>query len=152
MLVVQSSVFWIMNFKTFSSHVKYQPWLFAVNRSYSSDALRMLVINLLWNFWWINIHVLFLSLFCFHLWSNVHSGKYKSVIGLEVHAQIQSNSKLFSGAANDPSSPANTAVSFFDASTPGTLPVSFCINRCEYFAENQCKTSKLSTIVNQNRD
>lgn len=50
-------------------------------------------------------------------------GKYKSVVGLEVHAQILSNSKLFSGALNDPSSPANTAVSLFDAATPGTLPV-----------------------------
>lgn len=53
------------------------------------------------------------------------SGKYKSVIGLEVHAQILSNSKLFSGAANAVSAPANTSVSYFDASTPGTLPVCF---------------------------
>ncbi|XP_055322881.1 glutamyl-tRNA(Gln) amidotransferase subunit B, mitochondrial isoform X1 [Sitodiplosis mosellana] len=49
-------------------------------------------------------------------------GKYKSVVGLEVHTQILSNSKLFSAAPNDPSAPANTAVSLFDAATPGTLP------------------------------
>lgn len=55
---------------------------------------------------------------CFHL-----RGKYKSVVGLEVHAQILSNSKLFSAAPNDPTAPANTAVSLFDAATPGTLPV-----------------------------
>lgn len=42
-----------------------------------------------------------------------------------MHAQILSNSKLFSGAPNDLSLPANTAVSLFDASTPGTLPVIF---------------------------
>lgn len=53
----------------------------------------------------------------------LNRGKYSSVVGLEVHAQILSNSKLFSGAPNDLSLPANTAVSLFDASTPGTLPV-----------------------------
>lgn len=51
------------------------------------------------------------------------SGIYKSVVGLEVHAQILSNSKLFSGAANDHKAASNTAVALFDASTPGTLPV-----------------------------
>lgn len=59
----------------------------------------------------------------FQLFSFYFSGKYKSVVGLEVHAQILSNSKLFSAAANDPTIPANTAVSLFDASIPGTLPV-----------------------------
>lgn len=51
------------------------------------------------------------------------STKWKSVVGLEVHAQILSNSKLFSRAANEFASPVNTNVSLFDCSMPGTLPV-----------------------------
>ncbi|XP_061586762.1 glutamyl-tRNA(Gln) amidotransferase subunit B, mitochondrial [Cololabis saira] len=45
------------------------------------------------------------------------------VVGLEIHAQINSNSKLFSGSSVRFSSPPNSLVSFFDASLPGTLPV-----------------------------
>ncbi|KAJ8957539.1 hypothetical protein NQ318_020578 [Aromia moschata] len=51
------------------------------------------------------------------------NGTWKSVVGLEVHAQINSNSKLFSGASTKFSSPVNNNVSLFDCSTPGTLPV-----------------------------
>lgn len=51
------------------------------------------------------------------------SSAFQSVIGLEVHAQLISKSKLFSGAANDRNAPANSVVSLFDAATPGTLPV-----------------------------
>lgn len=50
--------------------------------------------------------------------------KWNSVVGLEVHAQITSKSKLFSGAAVEFGSPPNTCVSAFDAAIPGTLPVS----------------------------
>lgn len=46
------------------------------------------------------------------------------VVGLEIHAQINSVSKLFSGAGTDFASPVNHNVSLFDASIPGTLPVS----------------------------
>ncbi|KAL1518020.1 hypothetical protein ABEB36_001706 [Hypothenemus hampei] len=49
--------------------------------------------------------------------------KWKSVVGLEVHAQIASKSKLFSGAPTKFSNPVNTNVSLFDMATPGTLPV-----------------------------
>lgn len=49
--------------------------------------------------------------------------RWKSVIGLEVHAQIQTASKLFSGAEVAFSAPINGCVSLFDASIPGTLPV-----------------------------
>nr|CAI5830866.1 unnamed protein product [Callosobruchus analis] len=49
--------------------------------------------------------------------------QWQSVVGLEVHAQINSNSKLFSGASTRFSSPVNTNVSLFDCSMPGTLPV-----------------------------
>lgn len=46
------------------------------------------------------------------------------VVGLEIHAQINSNTKLFSGSPVRFSAPPNSLVSFFDASLPGTLPVS----------------------------
>uniref|UniRef100_A0A803WAC7 Glutamyl-tRNA(Gln) amidotransferase subunit B, mitochondrial n=1 Tax=Ficedula albicollis TaxID=59894 RepID=A0A803WAC7_FICAL len=45
------------------------------------------------------------------------------VVGLEIHAQISSNSKLFSGSRVQFAAPPNSLVSFFDASLPGTLPV-----------------------------
>ncbi|TRY65147.1 hypothetical protein DNTS_031792 [Danionella cerebrum] len=45
------------------------------------------------------------------------------VVGLEIHAQIQSKSKLFSGSQVRFMSPPNSLVSHFDASLPGTLPV-----------------------------
>ncbi|XP_068156095.1 glutamyl-tRNA(Gln) amidotransferase subunit B, mitochondrial [Drosophila tropicalis] len=49
--------------------------------------------------------------------------KWKSVVGLEVHAQIASTSKLFSGSGTSFGAPLNTSVAHFDASIPGTLPV-----------------------------
>ncbi|KAL1778310.1 hypothetical protein HispidOSU_029106 [Sigmodon hispidus] len=49
--------------------------------------------------------------------------KWEAVVGLEIHAQISSNSKLFSGAQVCFAAPPNSVVSFFDASLPGTLPV-----------------------------
>uniref|UniRef100_A0A8C7D066 Glutamyl-tRNA(Gln) amidotransferase subunit B, mitochondrial n=1 Tax=Oncorhynchus kisutch TaxID=8019 RepID=A0A8C7D066_ONCKI len=45
------------------------------------------------------------------------------VVGLEIHAQIHSNTKLFSGSQVGFQAPPNSLVSFFDASLPGTLPV-----------------------------
>merc|ERR1719153_618753 len=48
---------------------------------------------------------------------------WESVIGLEVHAQINTKSKMFSSAPHKFNSPVNTNVSYFDASVPGTLPV-----------------------------
>ncbi|XP_011181039.1 glutamyl-tRNA(Gln) amidotransferase subunit B, mitochondrial [Zeugodacus cucurbitae] len=47
---------------------------------------------------------------------------WKSVVGLEVHAQLLTDSKLFSGSSNEFGAPLNSAVSYFDASLPGTLP------------------------------
>ncbi|XP_072410730.1 glutamyl-tRNA(Gln) amidotransferase subunit B, mitochondrial isoform X1 [Chiloscyllium punctatum] len=49
--------------------------------------------------------------------------KWMGVVGLEVHAQLCSNSKLFSGSRVQFSAPPNALVSFLDASLPGTLPV-----------------------------
>jgi aspartyl-tRNA(Asn)/glutamyl-tRNA(Gln) amidotransferase subunit B len=54
------------------------------------------------------------------------TGSWEMVIGLEVHAQIVSKAKLFSGAATDFGAEPNTQVSFVDAAFPGMLPV---INR-----------------------
>ncbi len=53
------------------------------------------------------------------------------VIGLEVHAQVRSNSKLFSGASTEFGAEPNSNVSFIDAGMPGMLPVlnSFCIEQ-----------------------
>ena len=51
------------------------------------------------------------------------SGAWEVVIGLEVHAQVISQSKLFSGAATAFGAEPNTQVSFVDAGFPGMLPV-----------------------------
>ncbi|XP_067407996.1 glutamyl-tRNA(Gln) amidotransferase subunit B, mitochondrial isoform X1 [Emydura macquarii macquarii] len=48
---------------------------------------------------------------------------WAAVVGLEIHAQISSNSKLFSSSQVQFVAPPNSLVSFFDASLPGTLPV-----------------------------
>ncbi|KAG2381750.1 hypothetical protein C9374_006134 [Naegleria lovaniensis] len=57
---------------------------------------------------------------------------YRPVIGLEIHAQITSNSKLFSsGSTEFTNSTPNVHVTLFDASFPGTLPIlnEFCIRQ-----------------------
>jgi aspartyl-tRNA(Asn)/glutamyl-tRNA(Gln) amidotransferase subunit B len=51
------------------------------------------------------------------------TGDWELVIGLEVHAQVISNAKLFSGAATEFGADPNTQVSFVDAGFPGMLPV-----------------------------
>ena len=48
---------------------------------------------------------------------------WETVIGLEIHAQIISKSKLFSGASTNFGSEPNTQVSLVDAAMPGMLPV-----------------------------
>src|SRR6201984_2118009 len=64
-----------------------------------------------------------------------HNGPWEIVLGLEVHAQVISKSKLFSGAATEFGAEPNTQVSFVDAAFPGMLPV---IN--EYCVEQAVKT------------
>jgi aspartyl-tRNA(Asn)/glutamyl-tRNA(Gln) amidotransferase subunit B len=51
------------------------------------------------------------------------TGDWEVVIGLEVHAQITSNAKLFSGASTAFGAEPNTQVSLVDAAMPGMLPV-----------------------------
>lgn len=48
---------------------------------------------------------------------------WETVIGLEVHAQLSTASKLFSGTSCKYASPPNTQASFIDAGLPGILPV-----------------------------
>ena len=54
------------------------------------------------------------------------TGPWEIVLGLEIHAQVASNAKLFSGAAVGAGAGPNTQVSLIDAAMPGMLPV---INR-----------------------
>ena len=58
-------------------------------------------------------------------------GKWEVVIGLEVHAQVSSNSKLFSGSSTKFGAEPNTQVSLVDSAFPGMLPVinEFCVKQ-----------------------
>ena len=60
-----------------------------------------------------------------------NGNKYEVVIGLEVHAQVLSDSKLFSTSATKFGSEPNTQVSLVDAAFPGMLPVinEYCIKQ-----------------------
>ena len=51
------------------------------------------------------------------------TGEWEVVIGLEVHAQVTSNAKLFSGASTGFGAEPNAQVSLVDAAMPGMLPV-----------------------------
>jgi aspartyl-tRNA(Asn)/glutamyl-tRNA(Gln) amidotransferase subunit B len=59
------------------------------------------------------------------------AGPWEVVIGLEVHAQVSSEAKLFSGSATTFGAMPNTQVCFVDAALPGTLPVinRFCVEQ-----------------------
>src|SRR5471032_3057436 len=51
------------------------------------------------------------------------TGDWEIIVGLEVHAQVTSRSKLFSGASTAFGAPPNSHVSLVDAAMPGMLPV-----------------------------
>lgn len=51
------------------------------------------------------------------------TGDWEVVIGMEVHSQVSSKSKLFSGSSTNFGAEPNTQVSFIDAAMPGMLPV-----------------------------
>jgi len=59
------------------------------------------------------------------------TGEWEVVIGLEVHAQVTSNAKLFSGASATFGAEPNSNVSLIDAAMPGMLPVpnGYCIKQ-----------------------
>jgi len=63
------------------------------------------------------------------------TGDWEVVMGLEIHAQVVSNAKLFSGAATAFGAAPNSQVSLVDAAMPGMLPV---IN--EHVVEQAVKT------------
>ncbi len=60
-----------------------------------------------------------------------NTGDWEYVIGLEVHAQVVSNAKLFSGASASFGGDANSHVSLIDAAMPGMLPVlnKYCVEQ-----------------------
>ncbi len=68
-------------------------------------------------------------------WIKGATGDWEVIIGLEVHAQVTSKSKLFSGASADFGGDPNDHVSLVDAAMPGMLPV---IN--EYCVEQAVRT------------
>jgi aspartyl-tRNA(Asn)/glutamyl-tRNA(Gln) amidotransferase subunit B len=59
------------------------------------------------------------------------TGPWEVVIGMEVHAQVRSEAKLFSGASATFGAEPNSQVSFVDAALPGMLPVinRFCVEQ-----------------------
>ena len=59
------------------------------------------------------------------------TGDWELVIGLEVHAQVASNAKLFSGASTTFGAEPNSNVAFVDAAMPGMLPVlnEYCVEQ-----------------------
>ena len=59
------------------------------------------------------------------------TGDWELVIGLEVHAQVASKAKLFSGASTSFGAEPNSNVALVDAGLPGMLPVinQFCIEQ-----------------------
>lgn len=60
-----------------------------------------------------------------------NTGKWEYVIGLEIHAQVKSKSKLFSSASTEFGASPNTQVSLVDAAMPGMLPIlnGYCIEQ-----------------------
>jgi len=56
---------------------------------------------------------------------------WELVIGMEIHAQVSSNAKLFSGSSTQVGSEPNSNVAFVDAAMPGMLPVinEFCVEQ-----------------------
>ena len=67
----------------------------------------------------------------FNYYISGETGKWEVVIGLEVHAQVSSNAKLFSSSATQFGSDPNSQVSLIDAAMPGMLPVinKFCVEQ-----------------------
>lgn len=84
-----------------------------------------------------------------HWYTTTPVKKWQSVVGLEIHAQLNTESKLFSGSKNKFGGLVNNCVSLFDAAIPGTLPV---LNRkCVEFGIKtalalSCKVNEVSTF------
>ena len=67
----------------------------------------------------------------FNYFIKTEKNNWEVIIGLEVHAQVVSNSKLFSGSSTKFGGKPNTQVSLVDSAFPGMLPVinEFCIKQ-----------------------
>ena len=67
----------------------------------------------------------------FNYYINGKKSKWEVVIGLEVHAQVSSNAKLFSNSSTKFGADPNSQVSLIDAAMPGMLPVinKFCVEQ-----------------------
>jgi len=67
----------------------------------------------------------------FDYFINGKKGKWEAIIGLEVHAQVLSKSKLFSTSSTKFGAEPNTQVSLVDSAFPGMLPVinQFCVEQ-----------------------
>ena len=74
-----------------------------------------------------------------------NTGEWEYVIGLEVHAQVSSKAKLFSGTATEFGAEPNSQVSLVDAAMPGMLPV---LNK--YCVEQAIKTGLGIVLVSNN--
>ncbi|WP_249549159.1 Asp-tRNA(Asn)/Glu-tRNA(Gln) amidotransferase subunit GatB [Anaplasma phagocytophilum] len=84
---------------------------------------------------------------------NGASHDWEVVIGLEVHAQIVSNSKLFSGASTEISVDPNSHVALLDVAMPGVLPVTneYCIVQAVKTAlALSCEVKKYSIFDRKN--
>lgn len=81
------------------------------------------------------------------------SGLWEVVIGMEIHAQAVSKSKLFSGAATEFGADPNTQVSFVDGGFPGMLPVlnAECVNQAIRTGLGMnCEINKFSAFDRKN--
>ncbi len=81
------------------------------------------------------------------------TGKWEVVIGMEVHAQVLSKAKLFSGASAEFGAEPNAHVSFVDAAMPGMLPVinRFCVEQAVKTGLGlKAKINKRSTFDRKN--
>jgi aspartyl-tRNA(Asn)/glutamyl-tRNA(Gln) amidotransferase subunit B len=67
----------------------------------------------------------------FNYYINGKKSKWEVIIGLEVHAQVSSNAKLFSNSSTKFGADPNSQVSLIDAAMPGMLPVinKFCVEQ-----------------------
>ncbi|KJV68678.1 Asp-tRNA(Asn)/Glu-tRNA(Gln) amidotransferase subunit GatB [Candidatus Neoehrlichia procyonis] len=81
------------------------------------------------------------------------SCNWEVIIGLEVHAQVTSNSKLFSGASTKFCEDPNIQVSLFDVAMPGMLPVvnAYCIEQAvKTGIALSCQINKYSVFDRKN--
>ncbi len=82
-----------------------------------------------------------------------NKGEWEVVIGLEIHAQVTSQSKLFSGAATEFGAAPNTQVSLIDAAMPGMLPVlnEYCVEQAVKTGLGlNCEINKISRFDRKN--